>query len=129
MDDSQTKKVKSFEDLTAWKAAREVRKYAYLIANKLPVSEKTNLVSQIKRAAVSITANIAEGYGRYHYQENIQYCRQSRGSLYEVKDHFITCLDENFITSEEYAKGEALMDTAARLLNGYISYLNRSKLT
>ncbi|MDP2807747.1 MAG: four helix bundle protein, partial [bacterium] len=94
-----------------------------------PVSEKTNLVSQIKRAAVSITANIAEGYGRYHYQENIQYCRQSRGSLYEVKDHFITCLDENYITSEEYSKGEVLMDTAARLLNGYISYLNRSKLT
>ena len=129
MDESQVEKVKSFEDLTAWKAAREVRKYAYLIANKLPVPEKTNLVGQIKRAAVSITANIAEGYGRYHYQENIQYCRQSRGSLYEVKDHFITCLDENYITGEEYAKGEALVDTAARLLNGYISYLNRSKPT
>jgi len=71
MDDSQGKKVKSFEDLTAWKAARDIRKYAYIIANKLPISEKTNLVSQIKRAAGSITANIAEGYGRYHYQENI----------------------------------------------------------
>jgi four helix bundle protein len=129
MDDSQVKKAKSFEDLTAWKAARDVRKYAYIIANKLPISEKTNLVGQIKRAAVSITANIAEGCGRYHYQENIQYCRQSRGSLYEVKDHFITCSDEKYVSSEEYLKGEALIDTAARLLNGYISYLNQSKLT
>ena len=47
----------------------------------LPEEEKYNLSSQMRRAAVSITANIAEGYGRYHYQENIQFCRQSRGVL------------------------------------------------
>lgn len=127
MSDIKARKVRSFEDLTAWKSARDVRKFAYGIANKLPDSEKINLCSQIKRAAVSITANIAEGYGRYHYQENIQYCRQSRASLYELKDHFITCNDEKYINESDYITGIKLIETAAKLLNGYISYLKRSK--
>lgn len=77
------------------------------------------------RAARSTTHNIAEGFGRFHYQENIQFCRISRGSLYELKDHLICSLDEGFIASEEYKKGLELIDKSTALLNGYVNYLKQ----
>jgi four helix bundle protein len=61
---------------------------------KLPEAEKYNLTNQIIRSSRSVTANIAEGFGRYHFQENIQFCRQARGSLVETLDHLYCCLDE-----------------------------------
>ncbi len=79
------------------------------------------------RASRSTTHNIAEGFGRFHYQENIQFCRHSRGSLYELKDQLICSLDEGFIVKEEYKKGIELINKAIALLNGYINYLNRKK--
>jgi len=68
-----------------------------------------------------------EGFGRFHFQENIQFCRHSRGSLYELKDQLICSLDEGFITKDEYEKGFKLIDTALALLNGYINYLSKRK--
>jgi four helix bundle protein len=119
------KKVESFEDLDCWKAATEVRRFtAQLLAN-YPKEERYALTIQMKRAARSGTHNIAEGYGRFHYQENIQFCRQSRGSLYELLDQYITSRDENYITDEQYQEGRKLLVTAIRILNGYIKYLNR----
>ena len=73
--------IKHFTDIEAWKLARELRVALYEMSKTLPAEEKYNLTSQIIRAAISCTANIAEGYGRFHYQENIQFCRISRGSL------------------------------------------------
>ena len=76
----------SFEELEVYQLARELRKEIYSLTKKLPVEEKFNLAGQMRRAATSLTNNIAEGHGRYHYQENIQFCRQSRGSLMELID-------------------------------------------
>ena len=79
------------------------------------------------RASRSSTANIAEGYGRFHFQENIQFCRQSRGSLFELIDHILVAEECDYI--EENNK-EMLIDdiiSAIRLLNGYIKYLNKRK--
>ena len=73
----------------------------YVVASRLPDSERYNLVAQIRRAAVSLTANVAEGYGRFHFKENIQYCRIARGSAYELIDHLITCQDERYLIKEE----------------------------
>jgi four helix bundle protein len=84
----------SFEDLELYKAAREYRKQIFCLIKKLPVHEKYNLESQMRRAATSLTNNIAEGHGRYHYQENIQFLRVSRGSLEEILDDLNICLDE-----------------------------------
>lgn len=67
--------IKHFTDIQAWKLGREVRKRIYKIAKGLPKFEEFGLASQMRRSAVSITSNIAEGYGRYYYQENIQFCR------------------------------------------------------
>ena len=87
--------------------------------------ETYNLNLQIRKAAVSITANIAEGYGRFHYQEGIQFYRISRGSLYELKDHLISCFDLQFINNEVLNDGLKLIEQAKTSLNGYISYVSK----
>lgn len=97
------------------------------MVNKYPKEEKFALADDMKRAARSTTHNIAEGFGRFHYQENVQFCRISRGSLYELIDQLITSVDDGYITKEEYEKGRALISKALALLNGYIRYLSRSK--
>src|SRR6185436_20434241 len=91
-----------FEDLDVWKESRNLRKSISLLIRKFPVSEKYNLCDQLLRSSRSICANIAEGYGRFHYQENIQFCRHSRGSLLETLDHLICAKDENYISQEEF---------------------------
>ena len=118
---------KSFEDLECWKACTRVRRYITELVKKFPAEEKFSLVDDMKRAARRTTHNIAEGFGRFHYQENIQFCRQSRGSLHELIDQLITSLDEEFITEKEHKQGKVLISDALGLLNGYINYLSRQK--
>ncbi|HLR33086.1 MAG TPA: four helix bundle protein [Fodinibius sp.] len=96
-----SKKVKSFEDLKVWQSARKLRNNIFVLTKDLPDEERYRLKDQLIRASRSVTANIAEGYGRFHYQEYIQYCRQARGSVYEVLDHLICAKGQNFISSEE----------------------------
>jgi four helix bundle protein len=115
--------IKHFTDIEAWKIARELRTALYKIVKQLPSEEKYILASQIMRVAISCTANIAEGYGRFHYQENIQFCRISRGSMYEAQDHLITCLDNNYINKEEYEKVYNISSNAIKVIDGYIRFL------
>ena len=112
--------VKDFTDLEVWKAAREMRRQIYMLAKTLPDFEKFGLASQLRRAAVSVTANLAEGYGRFGYQENAQFCRQARGSIYELRDHIITCMDESFISKDEGCKLDTMLQRVAMMLNGYL---------
>ena len=116
-----------FEDLECWKACTEVRRFITELVKAYPKEEKFALVDDMKRAARSITHNLAEGFGRFHYQENIQFCRISRGSLYELIDQLITSKDDSYITPEQYEKGRSLISKALPLLNGYIKYLFRAK--
>jgi four helix bundle protein len=76
--------IRDSKDLEVWRAARELRKEIYSLARVLPDFEKFAVASQLRRASTSVTANLAEGFGRFGYQENAQLCRQARGSLYEV---------------------------------------------
>lgn len=118
---------KTFEDLECWQACRELRIFAAKVCNGLPKDEEYRLKDQILRSARSTTANIAEGYGRFHYQENIQYCRHARGSAYELLDHFITGVDENLIAEAVLTECRILVEKAVQLLNGYIRYLKSMK--
>ncbi len=79
------------------------------------------------RASRSVTANIAEGHGRYHFQENIQFCRQARGSLYELLDHLTVALDENYISDDIFNIFKNKIFSIVKILNGYISYLKKQK--
>jgi four helix bundle protein len=114
-----------FTDLLCWKKASELRRLIYRIATQLPETEKYNLTKQLRRVAISITANIAEGYGRFHYQENIQFCRQSRASLYECEDHLITCLDEGYCDKETFDQSLKLIVETRKILDGYIRFLSQ----
>src|ERR1700722_10740072 len=84
------------DDFELYKTAREFRKRAYCLLKQLPPEEKYALANQMRRAAVSVTNNIAEGHGRWHYKENIHYCLISRGSVEELIDDFNTCIDESY---------------------------------
>lgn len=117
---------RDYVTLEAWAKCRDVKLFFYKnILPLLPKEEKFNLDNQIRRASVSVTANIAEGYGRYHYKEGIQYYRISRGSLYELKDHLITCFDFGYVSAEIKIDGETLIESAKRTLNGYINFVRR----
>ncbi|MBC8754438.1 four helix bundle protein [Kordia sp. YSTF-M3] len=119
---------KSFEELGCWKEARNLRLYvSKVIITKLPNNEKYALIDQIKRSARSVGNNIAEGYGRFHFQENIQFCRIARGSLFETLDHGIIALDEGYISEENLNELRIIHNKVLLILNGYIKYLKSQK--
>lgn len=116
------------EDLEIYQEAREFRKKIYQLLKLLPGEEKFSLVSQMRRAAISLTNNIAEGHGRFHYQENIQFLRQSRGSLEELIDDINICLDEGYISSSAFEELKSMTSSLLKKMNGYIRYLRSRKL-
>ena len=93
----------------------------------LPKDERYRLSDQFLRAARSTTANIAEGYGRFHYLDNAKFCSNARGSCWEVLDHLITSQDEKLLGEELILHGRELVGSAIRLLNSYMGYLKRAK--
>ena len=117
----------SLENLEVYQEARKFRKKIYSLLKSLPPEEKFNLNPQMRKAATSLTNNIAEGHGRYHFQENIQFVRISRGSLEELMDDLNICADEKYLLDQEL---EPIKIEAANLLhriNGYIAYLRKRK--
>ncbi len=119
--------VKSFEDLECWKLAASLRRKLSTLAKEFPPHEKFKLADQIVRASRSVTANIAEGYGRFHYQEYIQFCRHSRGSLFELFDHLMVAFEEKYITEAQYKEYKSEIDRCLAVLNGFINYLAKAK--
>jgi four helix bundle protein len=118
--ENRPQRVTDFTELETWQVARRLRTEVYTITRGFPPEEKYCLSSQMRRAAVSVTANVAEGYGRFPYQENIQFLRQSRASAYELRDHLTTALDAGYITKVRFAELDELAKSVVRLLNGYI---------
>lgn len=119
--------IRSFEDLEVFKLARKFSKKISELIKKLPKGEDYNLKSQMKRAKLSMTNNIAEGFGRYHYQENIQFCRQSRGSICELINDFNECFNEGY---NDQIERDTLKNEAYHLikvLNAYIASIKRQK--
>ncbi len=123
----QTGVTKTFEELECWRACRELRIWVRdAVVEQLPKEEKSLLADQLVKASRSATANIAEGYGRYQFADNAKFCRNARGSCFEVLDHLIVANDEHYLASEDLEEGRALIYKAVHLLNGYIAFLNRS---
>ena len=118
-----------FEDLEVYKAARAFRRRVYKLAKLLPSEEKYVLAQQMRRSAVSITNNIAEGHGRRHWQDNSRFCRIARGSLCETVDGINTCADEEYADLEHLEDLKTDAAKVVRLLNGYIRYLQESQRT
>ena len=124
-----TNKYQSFTDLNVWKEARSFQLFIFNLSKSFPPEEKYKLSDQIIRSSRSIAANIAEGHGRFHFQEQIQFCRQARGSLSEVLNHIYTAFDCNYISKEQVIEVENKADLLLKLVNGYIFYLKNQKQT
>jgi four helix bundle protein len=118
---------RTFEDLEVYKKARQFRKDMYDVGKRLPQFEKYELGSQIRRASVSLTNNIAEGHGRYHYLDQIKFQLQARGSLAELVDDLNVCEDENYLPIDDVTALKDRAKEVQRLINGYIHYLRDRK--
>ena len=121
------KVIHSFEDLEVYKLARKFSDNVNSLINKLPNIEEYNLKKQMRRAKLSVTNNIAEGFGRYHYLENIQFCRQSRGSICELIDDFNECYANGYIDQDEAGQLKSEAYLLIKVLNGYIASIKRLK--
>ncbi len=114
-------------ELESWKSARQLRIAISDLVKSFPADEKFRLKDQIIRSSRSIPANIVEGYGRFHYQENIQFCRIARGSLYETLEHLMCAKDEGYITAEQFQDLNDQILECLKILNGYVQYLKKAK--
>jgi four helix bundle protein len=115
---------KSFEDLKYWQAYREVRIFITELVKMYPKEERYSIVDNMKRASRSTTQNIAEGFGRFHNRENLQFCRIDRGCLFKPIDDLITSIDEGLINNDDYQCGGEKISKVLAFLNGDISYLS-----
>jgi four helix bundle protein len=116
-----------FEGLQVYRNARAFQRDVYTLIGQLPVAEKYCLGQQMRRAAVSLTANIAEGYGRFGWQDRTHFCHNARGSLMELIDGLATCLEQGYARTDHVAQLRQAAAVVLQQLNGYIKYLQTSK--
>ncbi|MCD6290469.1 MAG: four helix bundle protein [Anaerolineae bacterium] len=125
---SKAELARGFESLAAWQKARELMLFVHReLVPLLPPEEKWDLASQLRRSSKSIMSNIAEGYGRYYYQETIRFCYLARGSLDETINHLRTSFDLGYVSRECYEEARMMADECRRVLNGYIAFLKRER--
>ena len=115
-----TQTIKDFTDLNTWKEGHKLVLMVYKITKSFPRDETYSLVDQMRRAAVSITSNVAEGFGRQGYKEKIQFYYLSQGSLIEIKNQLIIAKDVNYIDETVYVNVKKQADVAHALLQGLI---------
>jgi four helix bundle protein len=123
----QAGRFQTFEDLEAYQVAREFRKAMYAVSRSLPDFEKFELASQIRRAAISLTNNISEGHGRYHYPDQIKFLLQARGSLEELIDDLNVCFDEKYLPATEIETIKQQGWRTLNVINGYGRHLRQKK--
>ncbi|MCV9386210.1 four helix bundle protein [Reichenbachiella ulvae] len=108
----------TFEELEAWKLARQLKLEIKELVRGFSSDEKYRLVDQLIRCSRSVGANIAEGFGRFHYKENSKFCRNARGSLMEILNHIIDAHDEGYINQESMMHYRSKILHANKVLNG-----------
>ncbi len=113
-------KIQYFTDLETWKVAHELVIDTYRVTDLFPPKEQFGLTSQIRRAAISITSNIAEGFSRYSYADKLRFYYMSRGSLSEAQNQLIVAKDLKYITEELFDALWIKSQRASALLNGLI---------
>ena len=119
--------IKSFTDLNAWKKSHELVIGIYRITKQFPKEEQFGLTSQIRRAAVPITSNIAEGFSRHSNKDRIHFYHMSLGSLTEVQSQLIIARDIKYVNTEEIQKLAEQSVVASKLINGLIKHLKSRK--
>jgi four helix bundle protein len=121
--------VQGLETLEAWRRAKDLAvKVCKEILPFLPTEEKYALAQQIRRAVQSVPANIAEGHGRFYYQENVRFCYIARGSLLEMYSHLTVAHELGYLPGENYQGLKKQIEELVRIINGYIAYLKRARI-
>lgn len=119
--------ISSYKDLLIWKKGIDIVKFTYQLCKSFPKDEVYGLQSQIKRSAVSIPSNIAEGYGRSYTQSYIQFLRISRGSLLELETQIIIAKELNFVTDADYKIMSGLITEESKMINAFLRSIEKSK--
>lgn len=117
--------IKSFTQLIVWKEGHTLVLEIYKITKSFPKEEKFGLTDQIRRAAVSITSNIAEGFSRHGSKEKIQFYYMSLGSLAELQNQLLIARDIGYITNETFSTLANQSVTVSKLLNGLINSIKQ----
>ena len=120
-----TQEIKNFYDLNAWKKGHLLVLEIYKITQHFPKDELYGLISQLRRASSSITANIAEGFARYHFKDKIRFYYHSRGSVAEVQNFLFLARDLNYIDAKKCRELEVQVDEIGKLINGLIRSIEK----
>ena len=118
---ADSKKIKEFTDLLSWQESHKLVLLVYKVTKAFPKEEMFGLTSQMRRAAISVTSNIAEGFGRQGYREKVQFYYLAQGSLTELKNQLIATRDIGFLNLSDYGMLDAQAKVAHSLLQGLIS--------
>jgi len=118
----------NYKNLDVWKVSMQFVKEVYLLIKKFPKDGLYGLSSQCKRAAVSVPANIAEGLGRQHKKDTIQFLHISRGSIYELETLLHIAVMVEIINEDDFIKLNPLLEKTLQLLNGFINYNQKADL-
>ena len=126
----ENKTIKSFTDLKAWQEGHKLVLAIYGISKEFPKEEIYSLVDQMRRSAVSVTSNIAEGFGRQGYKEKVQFYYLAQGSLTELKNQLLIAKDIGYLKEKQFSEAASQANDAHKLLQGLItktkSFLNNS---
>lgn len=117
--------IKTFRDLETWQKGHELVLVIYKITKEFPQRETYSLVDQMRRAVVSITSNISEGFGRRSTNEKIRFYYIATGSLTEIQNQLLIARDLQYLNAEQYGEVEKLTEVVYRLLNGLIRSLSK----
>jgi four helix bundle protein len=113
-------KIKKFEDLEVWQIGKQLVINVYSLTKKFPKDEVFGLTSQIKRAVLSVPANIAEGFGRFHYPDKAKFYLNARGSLYELKSHLLISRELGFCNETDIKEMMNMVESLSLKINNLI---------
>jgi four helix bundle protein len=119
--------LKSYLDLDVWKKSRNLTKEVYVLTKSFPKEELYGLTNQIRRSAVSVTSNIAEGSGRQTAKDTIQFLYIARGSLYELETQLFIASDLEYLNAKQLENLVVVITECKKLLNGFIKYYKNPK--
>lgn len=117
----------AYTELTIWKECRKLTAEVYRVTRNFPKEELFGLTNQMRRCAVSIPSNLAEGCGRNHAKDSLQFFFISRGSLYELETQIYIASDQNYIPESEVNALLSQLSICKKLLNGFIKYFEQLK--
>jgi four helix bundle protein len=117
--------INSYRDLDVWKQSRQLVKSVYQLSRSFPKEEQFGLTNQLRRAAISVPSNVAEGSGRNHSKDSIQFFFIARGSLYEIETQLIISFDLEYISDSHLKEVLEQVTRCKKLINGFINYFQK----